>query len=69
MKEQELDQIYTDFSYCLSALGEEEAVRALYRFALLAILEIDDAPRLVELIDRATGARQSMARAPGAHGA
>jgi len=58
MSESELDQVYTDFCHALGGVGESEATRALCRFALLAMLAIDDPEKIRQLSERAfsTGA-------------
>lgn len=55
MSESELDQLYTDFCHALGSAGESEATRALCRFALLAMLAIDDPKKTRQLIERAFG--------------
>ena len=54
MNDLELDRVYTDLCRALSAVGEEGAMQALSRFALLAMLEINDPERIEALIARAT---------------
>jgi hypothetical protein len=53
MTESELDQVYTDFCHALTGAGESEATRALCRFALLAMLAIDDAEKIRQISMRA----------------
>lgn len=53
MNEQELDGVYTELCHALGAAGEEGATKLLSRFALLAMLEIDDAERLKAMVKRA----------------
>ena len=53
MSEAELDQVYTDFCHGLSEVGEGEAIKALCRFALLAMLEIDNARQIEQITRRA----------------
>ena len=53
MTESQLDQAYTDFCHALGAAGESEATRALCRFALLAMLAMDDPEKIRQLADRA----------------
>jgi hypothetical protein len=53
MSESELDQVYTDFCHALGRAGESEAQRALARFALLAMLAIDDPEKIRLLSERA----------------
>lgn len=56
MNDQELDAVYTELCRALGAAGEAEALALLGRFALLAILEINDRDRLRELIEQAAQA-------------
>lgn len=53
MSDQELDAVYTELCHTLGEAGEDAALKVLSRFALLAMLEIDDAGRLKALIARA----------------
>ncbi len=53
MSESELDQVYTDFCHALGGVGESAATRALCRFALLAMLSIDDPEKIRQLCERA----------------
>ena len=53
MTESELDQVYTDFCHALGGAGEGEATQALCRFALLAMLAIDDPEKIRQLSERA----------------
>jgi hypothetical protein len=56
MSDQELDAVYTELCQTLGEAGEEAALKVLGRFALLAMIEIDDAERLKVLIARAATA-------------
>ncbi len=53
MTQTELDQSYTDFCHALGAVGEDRAMAALCRFALLSMLAIDDAAKIEEMTRRA----------------
>ncbi len=53
MNDAELDQAYTDFCHALSKTGEGAAIEALCRFALLAMLRIDDVDAIEEITRRA----------------
>lgn len=53
MNDQELDRVYTLLCQTLSAEGQEKTAQVLSRFALLAMLEINDAGKLEKLIARA----------------
>ena len=50
----ELDQVYTKLCYALGKGDEKQISRALGRFALLAMLEIDNVGKIEALIERAT---------------
>lgn len=53
MNDLELDAVYTELCRVLGEAGEQKALTLLGRFALLAMLEIDDVDRLKALIARA----------------
>ena len=53
MTDSELDRAYTALCEALSAAGEARALPLLSRFALLAMLEIDDPAATEALIGRA----------------
>jgi hypothetical protein len=53
MSESELDQVYSEFCVALGSAGESEATRALCRFAMLAMLAIDDPEKIRQLCERA----------------
>jgi hypothetical protein len=53
MTDAELDEVYTALCEALSAAGEPAALQWLSRFALLAMIEIDDPARIRILIERA----------------
>ncbi len=53
MTEMELDGVYTTLCRAMGEAEDSQIVRFLGRFALLAMLEIDDPQRLRELIERA----------------
>jgi hypothetical protein len=53
MTEQELDRVYTQLCHILGQAGEEQTSQVLSRFALLAMLEINDADKIEQLITRA----------------
>jgi len=55
MTDSELDDVYTALCESLSAAGEPGATALLARFALLAMVEIDDAARIRPLIEAAAG--------------
>ena len=57
MNDQELDRVYTLLCQTLSAEGEELAAQVLSRFALLAMLEINDVGTIERLIARAVQRR------------
>ncbi|MBK4737782.1 hypothetical protein [Noviherbaspirillum pedocola] len=56
MTEEQLDAAYTDFCRELDRVGERGAMAALSRFALLAMLEIDDPERIGVLMRKAVEA-------------
>jgi hypothetical protein len=51
----ELDQAYTQLCNTMTELGEEQATLFLARFAMLALLHIDDAQATHRLITQAAG--------------
>lgn len=53
MDDIDLDRAYTDFCHQLGKAGEQGALRALSRFALLAMLEIGDPERIAGMIRQA----------------
>ena len=53
MTDTELDAVYTQLCHTLTAAGQTQAPLLLARFALLAMLRIDDAPALLRMIDQA----------------
>ncbi len=53
MSDAELDHLYTALCHALGAADEAGMLQALGRFALLAMLEIDDVARIETLIQRA----------------
>ena len=53
MTDLELDGLYTELSQALTAVGQSAASLLLARFALLAMGEIDDGPRIRALITQA----------------
>ena len=53
MTDLELDGLYTELSQALTAVGQSAASLLLARFALLAMGEIDDCPRIRALITQA----------------
>ena len=53
MTDSELDRVYTALCEALSAAGEADALPLLSRFALLAMLQIDDPATIEALIGRA----------------
>ena len=53
MNEQELDRVYTQLCHILGQAGEGQTSQVLSRFALLAMLEINDAGKIEKLITRA----------------
>ena len=61
MNTAELDQVYTKLCYALGKSDEKQISRALGRFALLAMLEIDDVTKIEGLIERATRAEEASA--------
>ena len=62
MTDAELDDAYTALCEALGAAGPARAQQLLARFALLAMVEIDDAARLRELIERAARAEDAEGR-------
>lgn len=56
MTEEQLDAAYTGFCRELERAGERGAMAALSRFALLAMLEIDDPERIGALMRKAVDA-------------
>ena len=56
MTDAELDDLYTALCEALEAHGEARALHLLGRFALLAMVEIDDPARIRSLIERAARA-------------
>ena len=63
MTDSELDRVYTALCEALSAAGEARALPLLSRFALLAMLEIDDPAAIEALIRRALGSLDDVAGA------
>ncbi|WP_166454469.1 hypothetical protein [Lacisediminimonas profundi] len=55
MTDLDLDRAYTDLCHALSKIGEKDALTALGRFALLAMLEIDDPDKIAAMITKAVG--------------
>lgn len=53
MTEAELDTAYSDLCRTMTHLGETKTQLYLARFALLAMIEIDDAGKLARLISAA----------------
>ncbi len=53
MTDTELDATYTLLCEQMTALGRDQAPLLLARFALLAMLRIDDAPALMQMIAQA----------------
>lgn len=53
MTEADLDRVYTNLCHMLGKHGEAACNQILSRFALLAMLEIDDADKIDALIERA----------------
>ncbi len=53
MTEMELDGVYTALCRAMGDADDKRVAGFLARFALLAMLEIDDPQRLRELIERA----------------
>ena len=53
MTDGELDRVYTALCEALSSAGEAQALPLLSRFALLAMLDIDDAGAIEAMIGRA----------------
>jgi hypothetical protein len=53
MDDMELDRAYTDFCHQLGKAGEQGALKALSRFALLAMLEIGDPEKIGSMIRQA----------------
>jgi hypothetical protein len=64
LTEAELDSAYTRLCRVLTAQGEAQAPLLLARFALLAMLHIDDARAIERLIDEAADV-DTDARPPG----
>jgi hypothetical protein len=58
MTEEQLDAAYTNFCRELDRAGERGAVAALSRFALLAMLDINDPERIGVLVRKAVDAAQ-----------
>ena len=56
MTDGELDDVYTALCEALGNAGPARAQQLLARFALLAVVEIDDRARLRALIERAARA-------------
>jgi len=56
MTDAELDDLYTALCEALGTNGEARALQLLGRFALLAMVEIDDPARIRSLIERAARA-------------
>ena len=52
MTDLELDDCYTALCEALSAAGEPAALQLLSRFALLAMVELDDPAKVRSLIER-----------------
>ena len=63
MTDAELDGAYTALCEAMSAVGEDDALPLLGRFALLAMLEINDAARIDAIVAKAVA---SAANAPPA---
>lgn len=59
MTDLELDDVYTALCDALSVAGEAAALGLLSRFALLAIVEIDDPALIRSLIERAAASLRS----------
>ena len=53
MTDSELDRVHTALCEALSSAGEAQALPLLSRFALLAMLEIDDPAVIEALVGRA----------------
>lgn len=53
MNDLDLDRVYTQLCHTLGKLGEAQTSQVLSRFALLAMLEINDAGKIEMLIARA----------------
>ena len=53
MNDSELDTVYTRLCETMTELGQAQAPLLLVRFALLAMVHIDDAPVLLRMIDEA----------------
>lgn len=53
MNELDLDHVYTQLCRTLSEQGEANTAQVLSRFALLAMLEINDVAKIEKLIARA----------------
>ncbi len=66
MTDADLDRAYTTLCEAMSSVGEKAALQLLSNFALLAILEIDDASRIDTLVERATAAMRT-GPAPPSH--
>jgi hypothetical protein len=56
MSDAELDDLYTALCEALADNGEARAIRLLGRFALLAMVELDDPTLIRSLIERAARA-------------
>lgn len=54
MNDSELDAVYTRLCKTMTDIGAERSPLLLARFALLAIVELDDPARAMRLIDAAT---------------
>ena len=65
MTDSELDRVYTALCEALSCAGEAQALPLLSRFALLAMLEIDDPAAIEALIGRALHSLDDAASATG----
>ncbi len=53
MTEQQLDDLYTQTCYAMTALGEEKSELFLARLALLLMREVDDPQRIADSIRQA----------------
>ena len=54
MTESELDVVYTQLCKTMTGLGEAQALLFLARFAMLAIVNIDNAEQSLQLIKEAS---------------
>lgn len=62
MTEAELDSVYADVCRTMTRLGEAQTPLYLARFALLAMVEIDDPAKIARLI---ANAAEGLEPAPG----